>query len=113
MEIRHCIFVNRSANADAQLTFAIETQIAVTAAIRPARHRFEFINDFHGAELWRAGNAAAGKRRCQRREMRDVFAQTTFNSGHEMLHLSETFELREFRHLHATEFAETSEVVTQ
>ena len=35
------------------------------------------------------------------------------DGGHEVLHLGEAFELREFGHLHAAEFADAPEVITQ
>jgi len=55
------IFANRCADGDAQLAFAIETEIAVATAVRPARDGFEFVNNFHRAEFGCAGDAAAGK----------------------------------------------------
>ena len=104
---------NRRADGDAQLAFAVETQIADRAAVRPARNRFQFVNDFHRAEFWRAGDAAAGKTRRERGEMRHVLPQPAFNGGNQMLHLREFFQPGQFRHLHGAEFANSAQIVAQ
>src|ERR1044072_4218209 len=54
---------DRGTDQNAQLAFAVETQIAESACIRPARDGFEFVNDLHRAEVWRASDAAAGETR--------------------------------------------------
>ena len=63
---------DRGADEDAQLALVIEPQIAKRAGVRPARDRFEFVNDFHCADFWGAGDAAARETRSQCAEMRDA-----------------------------------------
>src|SRR6266545_4859144 len=105
MEIRHPLLVNGGADADAELAFPVETQIAVTAGVRTAREGFQFVNDLHRTEFWRAGDAAAWKTGRQRNEMRRRRTQTAFDRRNEMLHLGKAFEPHQFRHVHAAEFA--------
>ena len=83
------------------------------AAVRPARNRLQFVNDFHRAEFRRAGDAAAGKTRRQRGKMRHVLPQPAFDGRDQMLHLRESFEPRQFRRLHRAEFAHLAEIVAQ
>ncbi len=104
---------NCRADSDVQLALAIETKIAKRAAIRPARNRFKFINDFHRAKFRRAGDAAAGETRRKRGEMRHIISQAAFDGGNEMLHLRELFQLGEFRHLHGTVFANFTQIISQ
>ena len=61
VEVRQAVFANCRADGDAQLAFAVEAEIANRAAVRSALNWLEFVNDFHRAELGRAGNAATGK----------------------------------------------------
>src|SRR5438034_1301427 len=85
LEIRHALLMNCCADTDAELAFPVETQIAVTAGVRTARNGFQFVNDLHRPEFWRAGDAAARKTRRQGNEMRRRRTQTAFDRRNEML----------------------------
>ena len=101
------------ADGDAQLAFAVEAEIANRAAVRPARNRLQFVNDFHGADFRRAGDAAARKSRRERGKMRHVLPQPAFDGGNEVLHLRESFQLGDFRRLHGAEFADLAQIISE
>src|ERR1035437_10616587 len=98
--MREAVFANCRADGDAQLTLTVKAEIAVTAAVRPARNRLKLVNDFHRAEFRRAGDAASGETRRERGKMRYVLSQATFDGRDQVLHLREFFQLCKFRHLH-------------
>jgi len=72
VEISHALPADRGADEDAQLALVIESQIAERSGVRPARDRFEVIDDFHRADFWSAGDASAGETSGQRPEMGDA-----------------------------------------
>ena len=85
----------------------------MATAIGPARNRFEFVNNFHGAKFWRAGDAAAGEAGGERGEVGDILPQPAFDGGNEMLHLRKFFEFGQLRDRDGTVFANFSKIVSQ
>src|ERR1700679_3705245 len=83
-EVREVVFANGGADGDGELAFAIETEVAERAGVGAAGDGFEFVNDFHGANFWGAGDAAAGETSGEGGEMRDVGTEAAFDGGDEM-----------------------------
>ena len=48
-----------AASRDEHVAFAVETKVAEASAVRPADDRLQFVDNFHRANLRRAGDAAA------------------------------------------------------
>src|ERR1700722_15551367 len=69
------------ANGDVELALAIESKIADGSRVRPARDRLQFVDDFHGADFRRAGDAAARKTRGEGGKMRLLRAQPASDGG--------------------------------
>jgi hypothetical protein len=113
VEVSRVVFADGGADGDAELAFAVETEVTERAGVRTAGDGFEFVDDFHGAEFGRAGNAAAGETGGEGGKMCNAGAQTTFDSGDEVLDLGKTFEPDEFGDLDGAEFADFAEVIAQ
>ena len=113
LEISHLFFAYRRPNEDAQLAFAIETEVTERAGVRASSHRLQFIDDFHRPKLWRASDAAAGKTRGKSCEMANVGTQGAFHRRDEMLHLRVAFQPDQFRHLHGAELGNFTQIVPQ
>ena len=101
------------ADDNAELGFAIEPEIAESAGVRSTRDGFEFIDDFHGAEFGRAGDAAAGEAGAEGVEVGDAGTKAAFDGGDEVLDVGKSFEADEIGHLDGTEFADAAEVVAE
>ena len=101
------------ADGDVELAFAVETEIAEAAGIRPARDGLKLVDDFHRPKLRRAGDTAAGKTISQCRKMRMLRAQPAFDSGNQMLHLRVFFQPHQFRHPHTAKLAHAPEIIAE
>ena len=99
-EVSLAVPADGRANNDAQLTLAVEAQIAKRATVGSTRHRLQLINNLHRPKLRCPGDAPARKTRRQRRKMRHLAPQPAFHGGNQMLHLRKFFQFGEFRHLH-------------
>ena len=76
MEPRGIIPDDRRTDCDAQLTLAIESQVAMAPTIRPAGNRLEFVYDLERTDLRRPGDAPARETRSEGVEMRYRRPQT-------------------------------------
>src|SRR5438270_355216 len=65
-KVGQAAFAQGRPNYNRELAFTIKPQIAERAGVWPAGDRLKLINDLHGANFWRAGNAAAGETSGQR-----------------------------------------------
>src|SRR6185436_15087405 len=70
---------NGRANQQAQLTFAVKSQVTQTTRIGPARDGLKFINDVHGSDLRGPGDAPARETMGQRAQVRGIRPQATFH----------------------------------
>src|SRR6185503_15903144 len=67
------------ADGNIELALAVESKIADATSVGAPRHRFEFVDDFHRADLRRASNAAARKTLGESLKMRHPCAQAPFH----------------------------------
>ena len=113
MKPRLALTTNGGADEDVQLALAVETKVAEAAGVRPANHRLQFVDDLHRTNLGRAGDAAAGKARGQRLQVRDARAQSAGYGRDQMLHLSEPLQLGQVRYRHRSVFTKPAKVIAQ
>lgn len=113
VKVCRAVFADGGADRDAELAFAVETEVPERAGVRAAGDWLKFVDDFHSTEFWRAGNAAARETGGKRGKMGYPGAQAAFDRRNEMLDLGETFEPDEFRDLDRTELADLAQVITQ
>src|SRR5207237_5660002 len=57
VEMHKALPIESGPDQNAQLTLAIESEISKSPGIRAPSNGFQFIDDFHGANFWRARNA--------------------------------------------------------
>ena len=94
----------------------VEAEVAIgrdpadSAAVDAARAGFERAQNFHGANLWRAGHRATGKQRLQNLAQRRTHRAGRHGGGH-LPQRAIGLGLEQRRHLHAARWRESAEVV--
>src|SRR5688572_12460441 len=76
----------------------IKADVRQRAAVGSTGVRFEFGDDFHGADFRRAGDRAAWKRRLERIERVAFVAERPLDARHQVLHILVAFKSAELRH---------------
>jgi hypothetical protein len=90
--MREAIFADRRADGDAQLAFAVETEIADGAGVGPretgsSSSMISIARNFGAPVMLPPGKQAASAAKCV-----TLRAQAAFHGGNQMLHLREAFE---------------------
>src|SRR5690606_11935849 len=65
LEVGDAVFQHNGANDDAGIHVAGETDVAAAAAVGPAPHVLQFVDDLHRPNFRRAADGAHGKSRSQ------------------------------------------------
>src|SRR3981189_1369543 len=84
LNVRDAVLDNHSAQGDAGIEIAREIEIENSPGVDAAARFFEFLDDFHGPDLWRAGNSARRKTSHQRVETIHIFAQSAPQTGNQV-----------------------------
>jgi hypothetical protein len=101
------------ADGDAELAFAVESEVAMASAVGAAGDGFEGVDDFHGAELGGTGDGTAWETGGEGIEMGQVRAELGLDGGDEVLDLGEGFETEEVGDLDGAEFGDATEVIAE
>src|ERR1700678_1907144 len=84
LNVGAAVFCDESTQRDAGIEVAREIEIENRASVDSAARGFEFVDDLHGADFWRAGNGASGKAGHECVEAIETFAQLAGEAGDQM-----------------------------
>ena len=106
-------FVNEGADHDAELGFAIESEVAEGAGVKSAWGGLEFGDDFAGALFRCTGDGTSGRTAGEGVKVGEAFIESAGDGGDEVMDLGERFELGESIDGNAAELANAPEVVAK
>src|SRR5258706_383528 len=106
------VFQKGSANRDAAIEISVKGKITNAAAIRPARGLFQFRNDLHGADFWRATESAGRESGAHQIMDGFVLRQYTFNLGNDVHDMAVTLNDHQVFDMDRSEVAYPPEVVS-
>src|ERR1019366_9665124 len=89
--------VHQRADGDVGVHVAVEADIAYRSAVNAAMVRLKLFDDLHGALFGRASDGAAGETVAQYMQRIASFSQFAFYRADQMMHVGETFHLKQFR----------------
>src|SRR5439155_27388028 len=96
---------NHRADRDVELDVPIAGDVADRAAVGAAADGLELVDDLHGADLWRAGDAAAGESCSEKIRQRDVAPQHTFDRRGAVIDRSMLLDHARFDDAHSADLA--------
>ena len=105
------VFNNGGAQADAGIHAAIGGEIADAATIDAAPVGFEFLNDFHRTDFWRAGQGAGREAGDKSVERIKAFVQLALNVGHDVHDMAEAFDTEAFGDFHRAKRGNPANIV--
>src|SRR5260370_1823046 len=105
------IFDDHSSERDAGVQIPSKIHVQHAAGIDAAAGAFKLFDNFHGADLGRAGNGASGKASHQRVQAIHIFAETTAQCGDDVHDVGKTLDGHELLDFDGAVIADAAEIV--
>src|SRR5206468_3576980 len=111
LNVGHTVFHQHGAKRDAGIKIAREIEVQNAAGINSAARALQLLDDFHGANFWRAGNGAGWKTSHQGVKTIHVFSQAAAEAGNQMHHMGVALDGEQLFGLHRAVIADAPEIV--
>src|SRR6266851_2801778 len=111
LHVGDTIFDDHSSQRDAGVQITSKIHVQHAAGIDAAAGALQFFDDFHGADLGRAGDSAGGKASHQRVQAIHIFAETATQSGDDVHDVGETLDGHELLDFDGAVIADAAEIV--
>src|SRR5207249_12328279 len=111
LNVGHTVFHQHGAKRDAGIKIACEIEVQNAAGINSAARALQLLDDFHGANFWRAGNGAGWKTSHQGVKTIHVFSQAAAEAGNQMHHMGVALDGEQLFGLHRAVIADAPEIV--
>src|SRR5690554_3093163 len=111
LDVQGIVLDHGSADGDGGVHVAVERQVAYGAAVYATLHRFQFVDDFHGADLRRATQGAGGQGRAQHIQAAGALFQATGDVGDNVHHVGIALDDHLVGELHGAGFRYSAGVV--
>src|SRR5712692_3713699 len=111
LHVGDTIFDDHSSQRDAGVQITSKIHVQHAAGIDAAAGAFKLFDNFHGADLGRAGDGAGGKASHQRVQAIHIFAETAAQCGDDVHDVGKTFDGHELLDLDGAVIADAAEIV--
>src|SRR5689334_16753892 len=100
LNIGHPILDDHCSQCDTRIQVAIEPNMTDSASVDTPLFAFEFGNDLHCANLWRATNSPGWKTSAQGVERAHILSHSPRDVAHQMHHMAEPLDRHKSRYAH-------------